>query len=238
MKQLLFTSILVLLVTACTVRGPNPDPEVSKASGEVAFGPLAGMDKKQYLFEQHALFRNLFYRKGVDSSIRGDTLILDISGNITFTINSAKMNWNVQEILNQITPVIKEYQHTSILVLGNSDARGDKVINQRLSEQRANVVRDYFVRSGIDPWRIIARGMGDDELLIQDDVTTMDRALNRRIVLEITVNPMPEEMEEYSLTEEISNTDVIEDIPAIEAPEEVPVNDIIEEQWLDKPYDN
>ena len=98
------------------------------------------------------------------------------------------MNWNVHDILNKITPILKEYKHTSILVLGNSDAKGDKVINQRLSEQRAKMIRDYFIRSGIDPLRITSRGMGDDDLLIHDDITTMDRSLNRRIILDITVD--------------------------------------------------
>lgn len=189
MKRLLIAFMLLTLLAACqksSTRNVKSSPEA--VPGQVAFGPLAGEDEKQYLFEQHALFRNLFYRKGVESIINGQTLVLNIDGNITFSINSAKMNWNVHEILNKITPVLKEYKYTSILVLGNSDARGDKVINQRLSEQRANVVRDYFVSSGIDPLRITARGMGDDDLLIQDDVTTMDRALNRRIILEITIN--------------------------------------------------
>ena len=188
MKRLFITLILVTLVSACTVRGPDPDPKVSQAPGEVAFGPLAGMDEKQYLFEQHALFKNKFNNRGVASKINGDTLELTISGNITFSINSAKLNWNVHEILDRITPVFKEYIHTSILVLGHSDARGDKVINQLLSEQRARVIRDYFIRSGIDPQRIVSRGMGDEDLLISDDITTVDRALNRRITIEITVN--------------------------------------------------
>ena len=189
MKRLLIASILLTLLAAC-YRSPTRNVKLSpeETPGEVAFGPLAGMDKEQYLFEQHALFRNLFYRKGVESTIVGQTLVLNIDGNITFAINSAKMNWNVFEILNKITPVLKEYKHTSILVRGFSDARGDKVINQRLSEQRGNMIRNYFIRSGIDPQRITSRGMGDEDLLIQDDITTMDRALNRRIILEITIN--------------------------------------------------
>ena len=189
MKRLLIASILVTLLAAC-YKSPTRNVVESNQEppGQVSFGPLAGMDQEQYLFEQHALFRNMFYRKGAESTIVGQTLVLNVDGNITFAINSAKMNWNVHEVLNKITPVLKEYKHTSILVRGNADARGDKVINQRLSEQRANMVRDYFIRSGIDPQRITSRGMGDDDLLIQDDITTMDRALNRRIILEITVN--------------------------------------------------
>ncbi|NOQ14997.1 MAG: OmpA family protein [Methyloprofundus sp.] len=188
MKRLLIAFILVTLLAACqksSTKNVKVSPEA--VPGQVAFGALAGMDKKQYLFEQHALFRSKLLDKGVESTIEGDTLILNIPGNITFSINSAKMNWNINDILNRITPVLKEYDQTSILVLGHSDTRGDKVINQRLSEQRAKLIRDYFIRSGIDAQRITSRGVGSDDLFIQDDLTTMDRSLNRRIILQIKV---------------------------------------------------
>lgn len=187
MNRLLITFIVLTILTACQVRGPDPNPKESQSPGEVAFGNLAGMDKKQYLFEQHALFRSLVLDKGVESEIKGDMLQLTIPGNITFSINSAQMNWNVHEILDKISPVLKEYEHTSILILGHADARGDKIINQRLSEQRARVIRDYFIRSGIDPERLTSRGVGVDDLLITEDITTVDRSLNRRITLQITV---------------------------------------------------
>ena len=189
MKRLLIASILITLLASC-YRSPTRNVVKSNEEppGEVAFGPIAGMDEEQYLFEQHALFRNKLLDKGVKSTINGQTLILNIPGNITFAINSAKMNWNVHEILNAMTPVLQEYKYTFIRVRGYSDAKGDQVINQRLSEQRARMIRDYLIRTGIDPQRITARGMGDEDLLIQDDITTMDRALNRRIILEITVN--------------------------------------------------
>ncbi len=202
MKQLFISLILVTLVSACTVRGPDPDPKVSQAPGRITFGPLAAMDEKQYLFEQHALFRKKFNNRGVESKINGDTLELTISGNITFSINSAKLNWNVHEILDRIVPVFKEYENTSILVLGHSDARGDKVINQRISEQRARVIRDYFIRSGIEPQRIVSIGMGDEDLLIIDDITTVDRALNRRITIEITVNNVAQGTPDNSVNED------------------------------------
>ena len=189
MARLLISFIWIVLLAACQKPSTyNVKTSQEEAPGEIAFGATAGMDQDQYLFEQHALFRNKLLDRGVKSTIKGHTLILEIPGNITFAINSAKLNWNVHDILNKITPVLKEYQYTNILVLGHSDAKGDQIINQRLSEQRANVIREYFIRSGINPQRVSSRGLGADDLLVADDITTVDRALNRRITLEITVN--------------------------------------------------
>lgn len=162
-------------------------PPPNEAPGEVAFGFLAGKNEEQYLLEQNALLRSKLLYKGIEPKIKEGILSLDIPGNIAFSINSAKMNWNVHEILDKISPVLKEYKHTSILVLGHSDARGDRDINQLLSEQRARAIRHYFINSGVDARRITSRGLGGHDLLIQNDVTTLDRSLNRRITLEITV---------------------------------------------------
>lgn len=90
------------------------------------------------------MLRSKLLDKGVESKIEGETLIVNIPGNIAFGINSARMNWNVHNILDKITPILQEYKYTSILVLGHSDSQGDQELNQLLSEQRARVIREYF----------------------------------------------------------------------------------------------
>lgn len=187
MKRLLFVFVLGSLMSGCQTSS-DPAPKYTMAPGEVAFGSLAGFDRKQYLIEQHALLRSKVLDKGVESEIKGDTLTVNIPGNIAFSPNSARMNWNVHEILDRISPILKEYKYTSILVLGHSDSAGDRDINQLLSEQRARIIRDYFINSGVDAQRITSRGLGGNDLLIHDEITTQDRSLNRRITLEIKVD--------------------------------------------------
>ena len=187
MKRLIFAFVLVSLMTACQ-RNESPYPKSYEAPGEVAFGPLAAGDRRQYLIEQHALLRSKLLDKGVESKITGETLVVNIPGNIAFGINSSRMNWNVHDILDKISPILIEYKYTSILVLGHSDARGDKDLNQLLSEQRARVIREYFINSGVDAQRITSRGLGGDDPLITDELTTLERSLNRRITLEIKID--------------------------------------------------
>lgn len=182
--------ILGSFLTACQTffRDADPNPKTSLAPGEVALDPLAGMDRKQYLIEQHALIRSKLMDKGVESKIEGQTLIVNIPGNIAFGINLARMNWNVHNILDKISSILKEYKYTSILVLGHSDSKGDQELNQLLSEQRARLIREYFINSGVNVERVTSRGLGGDEPLVTEELTTLERSLNGRITLEIKID--------------------------------------------------
>ncbi|MET0386329.1 MAG: OmpA family protein [Polyangiales bacterium] len=51
---------------------------------------------------------------------------------------------------------------SKIEVIGHADAPGSRSLNQRLSELRAETVRDLLTRSGIDAARISAWGVGED----------------------------------------------------------------------------
>jgi outer membrane protein OmpA-like peptidoglycan-associated protein/Mg-chelatase subunit ChlD len=64
---------------------------------------------------------------------------------------------------------------------GHTDSRGDAKKNQKLSERRANAVRDALIKRGIDPSRIKAKGYGETQP-IADNNTAAGRAKNRRTV--------------------------------------------------------
>lgn len=66
-----------------------------------------------------------------------------------------------------------------IEVGGHTDNVGSDTDNLRLSDQRANAVRDFLVRKGIEATRITARGYGETKPMATND-TEEGRALNRR----------------------------------------------------------
>lgn len=68
----------------------------------------------------------------------------------------------------------------SVRIVGHTDSRGSDAYNQRLSEQRANAVADYFLRQGIHPSRLQQiEGRGESQP-IADNATEAGRAQNRR----------------------------------------------------------
>lgn len=65
-------------------------------------------------------------------------------------------------------------------ISGHTDDAGKKAANKKLSQQRADAVRDYLVSKGIDADRIKAVGYGDEKPIAPND-TSEGRQKNRRI---------------------------------------------------------
>ena len=71
-------------------------------------------------------------------------------------------------------------QFDSISVEGHTDRLGSTAYNQRLSQQRADAVRQYMIDKGIDGSRLTAVGFGPDKP-VADNKTPDGRAKNRRV---------------------------------------------------------
>lgn len=65
--------------------------------------------------------------------------------------------WKIEDI----ACYMEEYPETILLVKGWTDSKGTEEGNERLSQLRADEVKERLVRSGVDSWRIIAIGMGE-----------------------------------------------------------------------------
>jgi OOP family OmpA-OmpF porin len=72
-------------------------------------------------------------------------------------------------------------------VIGYTDSTGSDAANQRMSEQRAQAVKDYLVqRHGIDARRITTEGRGPADPVASND-TAAGRQQNRRAVVILKV---------------------------------------------------
>ena len=76
-----------------------------------------------------------------------------------------------------------------VMVVGHTDRLGSEAYNQKLSERRANQVRDYLISQGVEPTRLQAIGKGESEPVVAcDDVKGRKKLIeclqpNRRVVL-------------------------------------------------------
>ena len=72
-------------------------------------------------------------------------------------------------------------------VIGYTDSTGSEATNQRVSEQRAQAVKDYLVqRHAIDAGRITTEGRGPADP-VADNATAAGRKQNRRAVVILTI---------------------------------------------------
>ena len=68
----------------------------------------------------------------------------------------------------------------TIEVQGHTDNVGQAAYNQKLSQQRADSVKAYLVRKGVEGSRLVAKGYGMTQPLVPN-TTAPNRALNRRV---------------------------------------------------------
>ena len=69
---------------------------------------------------------------------------------------------------------------TYIEIVGHTDDVGDNDYNQKLSEQRAQAVGKYLIRSGVDASKIVTMGAGE-RTPVASNATEQGRADNRRV---------------------------------------------------------
>ncbi|MEZ0610951.1 PA14 domain-containing protein [Fibrella sp. WM1] len=88
------------------------------------------------------------------------------------------------EALNEWAATLRRDTTARLIIAGHTDNVGDPRLNQLLSENRAKVVRYYFVRQGIAEHRLTIAGFGGSQPLASNE-TEAGRALNRRVELSL-----------------------------------------------------
>lgn len=91
--------------------------------------------------------------------------------------------------LDKFLKEIKALTHEVIVVVGHTDSTGDEARNRKLSEQRAETVKAYFVAAGVESHRVLAEGKGSKQPAT-DNKTPEERAKNRRVEVETVGFPM------------------------------------------------
>jgi outer membrane protein OmpA-like peptidoglycan-associated protein len=71
-----------------------------------------------------------------------------------------------------------------LIIKGHTDSQGDDRYNQKLSEERADTVRNFLVSEGVQPARITAIGFGS-KMPVATNSTAEGRQQNRRVEIEI-----------------------------------------------------
>lgn len=118
--------------------------------------------------------------KGVEVELdkveAGKSVVIDAVG---FETNRAHLKKEALDILNETVRLLQENPNMKIEVQGHTDSTGEAAYNQTLSEKRAEAVRDYLIKQGVDPTRMTAKGYGESKP-IGDNKTAEGRAQNRR----------------------------------------------------------
>ena len=96
----------------------------------------------------------------------------------------ATLSSEVQENLDLIAEFLKKYPNRKVIIKSYTDSTGSEERNLKLSQERANNVKNYLLSKGIDENRIEAKGFGEAKEYYIDSLHP-DSPINRRTEIEI-----------------------------------------------------
>ncbi len=126
--------------------------------------------------------------KTISRTIEMRKLVVGVSSilhNIYFDFDKATFTTEAYTELNKLENMMRQNEGMIIELAGHTDAVGTKAYNLFLSKKRAEAVKDYLTKKGIDPRRIQAVGYGKNKPLASNDDEDEGRELNRRVEFKV-----------------------------------------------------
>ncbi len=149
------------------------------------------VSKKGYLFysgrfimKETVSQQNFEYDISLQPLRQGTKMVLK---NIQFTSGSFELLPESYIELDKLVNLLSENPKLKVQITGHTDNIGNEQDNLKLSNQRAQVVLTYLNEKQIPATRVIAKGMGAQEPIADND-SPSGRALNRRTEMLILSN--------------------------------------------------
>jgi outer membrane protein OmpA-like peptidoglycan-associated protein len=146
-----------------------------------ATGALAGGLIGRYMDNQA---KELDAIPGAEVTRTEDALLVNFQGQFLFDSGKSDLATGAYDRLDQLARTLNNYPKSQVRITGHTDSQGADDFNLRLSEQRADRVRDYLIHQGVSAPRISAFGMGEARPLASN-ATEAGRQQNRRVEIEI-----------------------------------------------------
>jgi outer membrane protein OmpA-like peptidoglycan-associated protein len=99
------------------------------------------------------------------------------SMNVYFPKGSVRLDASASLSLNEIVDILARSPQLKLIVTGYADKSGDAARNLLLSQQRANSVKEFLVKSGLSPDRFITKYFGDRD-------SAQEGLSDRKVVIE------------------------------------------------------
>jgi len=163
----------------------EPGDELSRLRRDFAAARLAGATDSgpQGLITAEEIVTALsqFTKRGLDGIVNAPSVTFG-EAQVPFRTASAEILPEAKRQLAQIARALSDNRLSGIVfeVSGHTDERGAADYNQRLSVRRAEAVKGYLVRQGVEPARLLARGYGESRpIAFGHDAVSW--AANRRV---------------------------------------------------------
>jgi len=119
-------------------------------------------------------------------SARG--LIVNIN-DVLFDFNQYTLKPGAREKMAKVAGILLAYPGLKVQLEGHTDSVGGDEYNMKLSENRANAVREYLQAQGVQPGNLTAVGYGKAQPVASND-TAAGRQQNRRVEMVVSGDPI------------------------------------------------
>ncbi|WP_298831038.1 OmpA family protein [uncultured Piscinibacter sp.] len=144
-----------------------------------AVGAVAGnlwskrMEEKRAAMEQATQGTGIGVERTAQNELR-----VNVPSDFSFDVGRAAIKPQMRPVLDQFAQGLDPSMR--VRIVGHTDSTGSDAINNPLSVDRAQSVRDYLAGRGVAPARVETEGRGSREP-VADNSTDAGRAQNRRV---------------------------------------------------------
>ena len=154
----------------------------SSGSGAViggAVGAVAGNLWSKHMEDKRETLSRASAGTGVAVERTADNrLKLNVPSDVSFDVGRADIKPQMRPVLDEVGRALEP--GIRITIVGHTDSTGGDAINDPLSRERAQAVRDYLAARGMPAERVSVQGRGSREPVATND-TDSGRAANRRV---------------------------------------------------------
>lgn len=102
------------------------------------------------------------------------------TSNVYFAYKESAVHPSFHAALAEVIDLMVAHRSLQLVIEAHTDGKGSQGYNLKLSEDRAQAVKQHFIAAGIDPDRLVAMGHGKIRP-VADNTTEEGRRLNRRV---------------------------------------------------------
>ena len=158
----------------------DKDHKGQSAAIGAGVGALGGYIWSQQMEKKKQAMQQATAGTGATVTQTSDNLLkVNIPSDLSFDTGSYAIKSNMRPVLDQFASGLSG-QNYDVRIIGHTDNTGSYAINQPLSVNRANSVRDYLGMRGVNTSRISTSGVADTQP-VASNANEYGRAQNRRV---------------------------------------------------------
>lgn len=109
---------------------------------------------------------------------------IELKQTVNFAVNRSRILKNSFELLRQVATALKDAPQVRVRVEGHTDNVGKLKHNKKLSQERADAVKEFLEKEGVEGFRMTAEGFGPTRP-VAPNTSRRNRAKNRRVEFRI-----------------------------------------------------